>query len=71
MHRHADALVHPIDWDTLATPRPRLSVCGLGQAGVMSDAQPYTVQVVVDCADPHALADWWAEALGWQVETAR
>ena len=34
----------------------------------MSDAQPYTVQVVVDCADPHPLADWWAEALGWQVE---
>lgn len=25
-------------------------------------------QVVVDCADPHALADWWADALGWQVE---
>jgi hypothetical protein len=26
------------------------------------------VQVVVDSADPHGLADWWAEALGWQVE---
>ena len=25
-------------------------------------------QVVIDAADPHALADWWAEALGWQVE---
>ena len=25
-------------------------------------------QVVVDCAAPHELADWWAEALGWQVE---
>jgi hypothetical protein len=25
-------------------------------------------QVVVDCARPHELADWWAEALGWQVE---
>jgi hypothetical protein len=34
----------------------------------MSDAQPYTVQVVIDSADPHPLADWWAEALGWQVE---
>jgi hypothetical protein len=34
----------------------------------MSEPQPYTVQVVVDCADPHPLADWWAEALGWQVE---
>ena len=26
------------------------------------------VQIVIDCADPHALADWWAEVLGWQVE---
>jgi len=34
----------------------------------MADASPYTVQVVVDCADPHPLADWWAEALGWEVE---
>jgi hypothetical protein len=25
-------------------------------------------QVVIDCAAPHELADWWAEALGWQVE---
>ena len=28
----------------------------------------YTFQVAVDCANPHGLADWWAEALGWQVE---
>lgn len=28
----------------------------------------YDFQVVVDCADPHPLADWWAEALGWVVE---
>jgi hypothetical protein len=28
----------------------------------------YDFQVVVDCADPHALADWWAFALGWVVE---
>ncbi|MGY1615223.1 VOC family protein [Geodermatophilus sp. SYSU D00691] len=25
-------------------------------------------QVVIDSAAPHALADWWAEALGWEVE---
>jgi hypothetical protein len=25
-------------------------------------------QVVIDCASPHELADWWAETLGWQVE---
>lgn len=28
----------------------------------------YDFQVVVDCADPHALADWWAGTLGWTVE---
>ncbi|MEV4413381.1 VOC family protein [Catellatospora sp. NPDC049609] len=28
----------------------------------------YEFQVVLDCADPHKLADWWAETLGWQVE---
>ncbi|MEU7551378.1 VOC family protein [Streptomyces sp. NPDC044571] len=28
----------------------------------------YTFQVTIDCADPHSLADWWAEALGWEVE---
>jgi hypothetical protein len=25
-------------------------------------------QVTIDCAAPHELADWWAEALGWSVE---
>lgn len=25
-------------------------------------------QVVVDCSEPHVLADWWAETLGWDVE---
>lgn len=28
----------------------------------------YTVQVVIDSREPHALADWWAETLGWDVE---
>ena len=23
-------------------------------------------QVVIDCADPHRLGRWWADALGWQ-----
>jgi hypothetical protein len=26
------------------------------------------IQVVVDSQSPHELADWWAEALGWDVE---
>jgi hypothetical protein len=25
-------------------------------------------QLVIDCADPHLLAQWWAETMGWQVE---
>ena len=28
----------------------------------------FEFQVAVDCSAPHVLADWWAEALGWQVE---
>ena len=28
----------------------------------------YTFQLVVDANDPHVLADWWAETLGWRVE---
>jgi hypothetical protein len=30
----------------------------------------YDFQVVIDAADPHALADWWAEAMRWQVEAS-
>jgi hypothetical protein len=28
----------------------------------------FSIQVVVDSADPHQQADWWAETLGWTVE---
>ncbi|HEX3490080.1 MAG TPA: VOC family protein [Streptosporangiaceae bacterium] len=28
----------------------------------------YDFQVVVDAAQPHEQADWWAETLGWEVE---
>jgi hypothetical protein len=28
----------------------------------------YDFQVVVDAADPHTQADWWAQTLGWVVE---
>jgi hypothetical protein len=27
-----------------------------------------TFQVTLDCADPHALAEWWSETIGWAVE---
>jgi hypothetical protein len=26
------------------------------------------IQIVVDCKNPHQLADWWAETLDWTVE---
>lgn len=29
---------------------------------------PYDVQITFDCADPAALADFWAEALGYRKE---
>jgi hypothetical protein len=28
----------------------------------------HDIQITVDCARPHELADWWAEALRWEVE---
>ncbi|HZN71109.1 MAG TPA: VOC family protein [Micromonosporaceae bacterium] len=28
----------------------------------------YEFQVTQDSADPHTLADWWAETMGWEVE---
>lgn len=28
----------------------------------------FTVQITIDCADPHELAAWWAETLRWEVE---
>ena len=33
-----------------------------------SPTGPFSVQVVVDCSEPHVLADWWAETLEWEVE---
>ena len=28
----------------------------------------FDFQVTIDSSSPHALADWWAETLGWEVE---
>jgi hypothetical protein len=28
----------------------------------------YSLQIVVDCHNPHVLADWWAETMGWVPE---
>ncbi len=28
----------------------------------------YVFQVTIDSTEPHVLADWWADALGWEVE---
>jgi len=35
---------------------------------LLSMDKPLDFQVAVDTADPHAMADWWAETLGWTVE---
>jgi len=37
-------------------------------AGRRAETMGYSVQIVVDCARPHVLAEWWAETLGWVVE---
>jgi hypothetical protein len=37
-------------------------------AGTYPSRMAYDFQVAIDCADPHALAEWWADALGWVVE---
>jgi hypothetical protein len=42
---------------------------GVG-AGAYRVGMAYAVQVTIDSADPHALADWWAETLGWRVEAS-
>ena len=39
-----------------------------GSDGDVASVVAFTFQVTVDCADPHELADWWAETLGWEVE---
>jgi hypothetical protein len=41
---------------------------GASYAGLVNPLAECTIQIVVDCHDPHVLADWWAETLGWHVE---
>lgn len=37
-------------------------------AGHSITCMAYDFQVVIDCAKPHTLADWWATTLDWTVE---
>ncbi len=30
----------------------------------------FSIQITLDCADPHRQAAWWAQTLGWVVEPA-
>jgi hypothetical protein len=40
-----------------------------GRAGPRQTfSMAYSLQIVVDALNPHELADWWAETMGWQVE---
>jgi hypothetical protein len=36
--------------------------------GRTSAGGSHRVQLAIDCREPHVLADWWAETLGWEVE---
>ena len=58
--------------DAVAPLRGRRRIDFVTLAGPLAYRAPmaFTVQVTIDCADPHALADWWAETLGWQVEAS-
>ena len=38
------------------------------RGSLTSQSMGHTFQVVIDCQDPHVLADWWSETLGWLVE---
>ncbi len=33
-----------------------------------SSETAYGLQIVIDCREPHVLADWWADTLNWVVE---
>ena len=48
--------------------RARLAFRRAETAGEVHARMAYEFQVTVDCAEPHVLADWWAETLGWRVE---
>jgi hypothetical protein len=41
---------------------------GIVGGSVYDAVMAYDFQVTFDCADPHPLADWWAETLEWEVE---
>jgi hypothetical protein len=49
------------------TPIVRKRLPRAGKAPYRSGME-HNIQVSIDCADPHAQADWWAESLGWIVE---
>src|SRR5512146_820789 len=46
----------------------RLTLPGRRDPREVTGAMAYEFQVTVDCAEPHVLAGWWAETLGWLVE---
>jgi hypothetical protein len=58
----------------VATARPGPATLFLREWRILSvdtstiRGMAYDFQVTVDANDPHTLADWWAETLGWVVE---
>ena len=61
----ADVGQGDVPWTVLADPEGNV-FCVLEPRDVYRDTGPIAA-VVVDCADPRAMARFWGEALGWSV----
>src|SRR5690606_36882200 len=48
--------------------RPLPGAPRLDRGSAMSETTPLRLQIAVDCADPHPLARFWAEATGMRYE---
>ncbi len=63
--RHADVGQGEVPWEVMADPEGN-ELCVLDPRDAYRDTGPLAA-VVLDCADPVALAPFWAEATGWPV----
>ncbi|GAB2580954.1 hypothetical protein Aab01nite_57830 [Paractinoplanes abujensis] len=63
----ADVGQKNVPWVVLADPDGN-EFCVLEPRTVYQDTGPIAA-IVVDCADPRAMAGWWAQAIDWQVHT--
>ncbi|MBL7261503.1 VOC family protein [Paractinoplanes lichenicola] len=56
-----------VPWVVLADPAGN-EFCVLEPRAIYQDTGPIAA-IVVDCADPRAMAGWWAQAIDWQVHS--